>query len=121
MQTDAVISVTSLPLELICSSSMLCSKSAECDRQMCLFQCASVVALVVPGFKSGTHASLLQPDLVLLSWLLLTRSNRTAGDQGPFLDAFCDHFPCVCLTQTRIARKMFRYIIYSELHLASIF
>lgn len=62
-------------------------------------QSASIVQKF-PGLKWGTHASLWHSNLALLPWLLLTRSNRRSVDQRPFLDSFCDHFSCVCLTLT---------------------
>ena len=59
-------------------------------------QSASIV-LKFPGLKWGTHASPWHSNLALLPWLLLTRGNRRACDQRPFLDTVCDHFSCVCL------------------------
>lgn len=69
-------------------------------------QSASIV-LKFPGLKWGTHASLWHSNLALLPWRLLTRSNRRAADQRPFLDSFCDHFSCVCLTMTSTASNCF--------------
>lgn len=67
---------------------------------------ASIV-LKFPGLKWGTHASLWHSNLALLPWLLLTHSNRRATDQRPFLDSFCDHFSCDCLSLTSAARNCF--------------
>lgn len=60
-----------------------------------------------PGLKWAAHASLWHSNLAPLPWLLLTRSNRRAADQRPFLDSFCDHFSCVSSQLTSAACNCF--------------
>lgn len=78
-------------------------------------RCASIV-LKFPGLKWGTHASLWHSK----TWpcfpgSCLTRGNRRAADQGPFLDSFCDRlflFSCVSHPD-KCSLELFPHMIYS--------
>lgn len=91
---------------LICVSSRLLYAELPVNDCQLWGQSASIV-LKFPGLKWGTRASLWHSNLALLPRLLLTRSNRRAAYQRPFLDSLCDPFPCVCLTLTSAACNCF--------------